>query len=100
MPTGDLFVLEQGDNVLFIKHQREGSHVSGKQRQIYQLLTGISNIEEAPGNITVVCVWGLGDKPREIQVFDYHGEDNQRRKPMTKQAFQDWLRKWFEDARR
>jgi hypothetical protein len=99
MPTGGLEVLEQGSNLLFIKSYAEGATIPGAHRRIWQLLTSISNIIEAPGSITVLCVWGLADKPRYVQVFDYLGEDNQRRK-MTREELRTWVKNWFGEARR
>lgn len=97
-PTGDLDVLERDGNLLFIKSYPDGVQIADAQHRIWQLLSAHSNIVDAPGNTTVLCVWGLGDVPRTYVKFDYRGEDQP--KIVDVDVWREVLRSWWSDARR
>jgi hypothetical protein len=96
-PTGGLEVLERDGNLLFIKSYADGTSIVKPHERIWQLMTSISNIVDAPGNITVACVWGLKDT-RTVYIYDYRGDGPMR--VFTKGEWQQWLRDWLEGATR
>lgn len=96
-PTGEVDVLERGGNLLIIKSYEYHAKMKQAQRKIYKLLTRYAG-PDAPGNITVVCVWGLGNTPREYIVFDHQGEHPAR--SVTVEQWRLFLRGWWDGARR
>ena len=94
-PTGGLEVLERGSNLLFIKTYGPDTDISEAQNRIWQLMSSISNVTDAPGNITVACVWGLAEQPRVVYVYDYRGDGPA--KTMTRDEWRRWLYEWWED---
>lgn len=98
-PTGDLDILERGGNILLVKSY-EWSKMSAmpkSHRRIWLLMPQFGHID-APGNVAVVCVEGLGHTPRKWIVFDHQGEH-----PLEAGTLDDWrtwLHDWFLSNRR
>ena len=97
-PTGELDVLERGGSILFIKSYEYGKQIKENQRKIYKSLVQLGELEGAKGPVTVVCVWGLGETPREIVVFDYMGES--KRQVLDVQGWRRWLHEWWSDNKK
>lgn len=78
-PTRDIEVLERGGHVLIIKSYDFGRKIMPSHRRIWKLLVQHGEVLDAPGSITVVCVWGLGPAvARDLVIFDHTGESAQR----------------------
>ena len=97
-PTGGIEVLERDGNLLFIKSYGDQYDIADAQHRIWQLLTSISNHTDAPGNITVACVWGLGDAKRTVYIYDYRGDGPTR--ILSRDEWREWLLNWWRDAQR
>jgi hypothetical protein len=97
-PTGGIDVLERGGNLLFIKSYGPDATITPAQNRIWQLLTSISNVTDAPGNITVACVWGLAAQMRTVYIYDYRGDGPT--KIWHKDEWRLWLHDWWEEAKR
>lgn len=98
-PTGEIDILEHGRNLLIIKSYEHGRTIVDAHRKIWRLLVKFGEVEDAPGNITVVCVWGLGSQvPREYIVFDYQGEHPI--KAVTVEEWRRYLLDWWNSSKR
>lgn len=97
MPT-PVSLLEQGGNLLLVKHYRQGQEIMPKQRQIWRLMTsGYGEAETAPGNITVLCLWGLrGETARRMVAFSHMGELESMADDHAVTAF---LLRWWTESR-
>ena len=91
MPT-QVRVLEQGDCLLFIRNMSWKQEIKPKQQRIFKLMTRYGG-EDAPGDITVVCLWGLPGTHREMQEFT--GGAAMPRQAVTTEEVQAYLRDWF-----
>jgi len=92
-PTGEIDILERGNNILIIKSYEYGAKIADPHRKIWNLLVKYGNNPDAPGSVTVACVWGLGQTPRDIVIFDPRGEQESRR--VTLEGWREWLRGWW-----
>jgi hypothetical protein len=96
-PTGEIDILERGNNLLIIKSYEYAAKIADAHRKIWKLLVKYGNNPDAPGSVTVVCVWGLGDTPREVVVFDPRGESPVR--SMTIEGWRQWLDGWWSSSK-
>lgn len=95
-PTGDIDILERGNNILIIKSYEFARQITPAQRKIYRLLTRFDT-PDAPGSVTVVCVWGLGVKaPRTWTVFTHGNEETYEAQPL--EAWRSWLQLWWRSS--
>lgn len=94
-PTGEIDILERGNHLLVIKSYEYGQKMADPHRYIFKLLVKLGDQEDAPGSVTVVCVWGLGPAPREFVVFDSTGETEPKLAQIDE--WQSWLRAWWRD---
>ncbi len=94
-PTGGIHILENGNHLLHIKSYEYGKEITRAQRKIWNLLVAHGEVIDAPGSISVVCVWGLGGAARNVTWFDHMGES----KPITisLEQFRVSLRDWFDN---
>lgn len=92
-PTGGIDVLERGNNLLFIKSYEHGKKIEDPHRKIWKLLVRFGENPDAPGSISVVCVWGLADAEREVILFDGRGEQPVR--TLTRDGWRQWLDGWW-----
>lgn len=97
-PTGQIDILERGGNLLLIKTYEHGQKIKDAHRKIFNLLTKLGDLDGAPGNITVVCVWGLGLLPREWVIFDWTG--NSAPRVGSIEDWRYWLAAWWRDNKR
>lgn len=96
-PT-EAWLLENDGHLLVIKDMKEGSHLHDGQRRMFKSIVSYSNNPDSPGNITVVCVWGLGKgTPRQIVVFDYTGIEKSLM--LGYQKWLEWVRHWWRENR-
>lgn len=100
-PTGDIDLLERGGNMLVIKSYEWGrlDKMPKPHTRIWKMLSGpLYSNPDAPGDITVVCVEGLGVAPRRFIVFDHQGEHPV--KVGTIDEWREWLSDWLKDNKR
>lgn len=91
-------LLENDGHLLVIKDMKEGAKLSDGQRRMFRVITSYSNSEASPGNITVVCVWGLGKgTPRSIIVLDYTGSESGA--TLSYNEWLAWVRNWWRQHR-
>jgi hypothetical protein len=95
-PTGNVHVLERDGNLLFIKSYAKGQWITGAQHRIWSILPQFGT-PDAPGNITVACVRGIGSHSREVQVFDRMGVHEVR--ALNRLEWRTWLINWWEEAK-
>lgn len=96
-PTGEVDILERGDNLLIIKSYEHGRPIADAHRRIYRLLVRYGNNPDAPGTITVACIWGLGDTIRELVVFNPTGEGSPI--ALDRAGWRDWLMRWWKESK-
>lgn len=97
-PTGGIHILERGGSILLIKDYKWGQEISRAQHRIWECLTKYGT-PDAPGNITIACVWGLGQKTsREWVVYDHEGEHP--RAVGTVAEWRTWLFNWWQENKR
>jgi len=90
-PTG-IKIVEQNSHLLFIRHQQFGQDITGKQHQIWQLLTRFGHVD-SPGSITVMVVHGDVGTKRCVRVYEYRKWEDHDWSTRDIQAFQhDWFR--------
>lgn len=94
-PTGDIDVLEIGNNLLVIKSYEwsKMAKMPKPHRRIFNLLARFGSPPDAPGSISVVCVEGLGLTERRWILFDHQGEH-----PTRYGTVDDWrvyLLSWY-----
>lgn len=93
-PTGDLDVLERGSNLLFIKSYEYKKKMPQPHQRIWRLMVKYGNNPDAPGSVTVVCVWGLGQTPREWLVYDAY-TNGDKVIVGSLDEWRSWLRAWW-----
>jgi len=96
-PTGEIDILERGHHLLIIKSYEHGQPVADAHRKIYKLMVAYGQNVDAPGSITVACIWGLGDTIRELVVFAHTGESPAQ--AVTRQDWREWLSDWWKEHR-
>jgi hypothetical protein len=97
-PSGEFDILECGNALLVIKSYEYGKPIAEAHRRIFKLMVSMGDHPDAPGSITIYCVWNLGNTPREVVVFDHMGESERKVMPL-----EDWramLRGWWNDNKR
>lgn len=96
MPTGDIDLLRADDgSILVVKSYEFGRKMPGAHDKLWKALVRFGSQEQPPGSIAVVCVWGLGQTPREYILYDHMG----RSEPKAA-SLEDWrgfLRGWWLD---
>lgn len=97
-PTGEVDILERGEHLLVIKSYEHKKKIADAHGRIYRLLVRFGQNPEAPGSITVVCVWGLGNTTREWCVYDHLHQPSPMRGG-TVQDFREWLLDWWKSHR-
>jgi hypothetical protein len=98
-PTTHFEIVEVRSHVLMVKRMRSAhDKISSGQRRLYRALTSFGELPDAPGSVTVVVAWGMGDNMRKWVVFDHMGEHA----PMegTLQDYRAALRTWFSTHRK
>lgn len=93
-PTAGIEVLEREYHLLFIKSIGHTSEITPAQRKIFILLNRFGRVLDAPGSITVACVWSMEDA-RGYVVFDDNGEH-----PLVTTTSDGWrafLKTWWDD---
>ena len=97
-PTRDVEILERGGNLLIIKSYEYRRKVTPAHRRIFRLLVAFGETPDAPGSVTVACVWGLGPNvPRDVYIIDHTGE---RTACLSFEAWQGWLTGWWNQHKR
>jgi hypothetical protein len=94
-------VLESGDHLLFIRwyDHRTKQEVPKAHSRIWKLLARYGDNPDAPGSITVICLWGIegGLVQRYMKVYDWTGESEVRR--TSDDAIKAAISKWYHDSR-
>lgn len=100
-PTG-LEVVEQGDNLLFVKRYDNNQKIKPKHDRIFRLLVNYGSSPDVPGHITVICVWGIAITGREVVIYSpfNRGDVKSEHKAMTTEEYRVVLRDWWTDSRR
>lgn len=97
-PTGDIDILERNEHVLIIKSYEHGRPIVQAHHRIYCLLTRFGAHPDAPGSITVACVWGLGRTTREWKTYDHVNRPSPAQAGDVN-AWREWLMGWWKDHR-
>lgn len=94
-------VVERNGHLLFIRHYGFGEDVSQAHDRIWRLLSRFGDSPDAPGSVTVVCLWGIAatsqllGTERRIRVYDWTG---MAESDSSDGAIKAALDKWWKDA--
>lgn len=94
-PSGDIDILTTEGHILVIKSYEWNWDPTPRQKQLWTLMTKYGSPPDAPGSVTVACVWGLGNTGRELQIYDHTGSSIKR--PVTRDEWRAWLSDWWID---
>lgn len=92
-PSGDIDILTNQEHILVIKSYEWGWRVSPRQKQLWFLMTRYGSHPDAPGSVTVACVWGLANAKRELQIYDHQGIGQLYE--LSRREWREWLRSWW-----
>lgn len=75
MPSGAR-ILERDGSLLIVRHYAYGEFVPKAHLKIWRTLVKMGNHPDAPGSVSVMCVWGIQATPasRGLKVIDWTGE--------------------------
>lgn len=95
MPT-KLRVLERNGHLLVVKHYGHREKIATGHLRLFRSLVGMGKSPDAPGTVTVICIWGNRNTVRSIRVIDGSGDTEQQ--PATndsvKAALSQWATMW------
>lgn len=98
MPTNEIYMLERDGNLLVMRSYDHGAKEVKPQERMWKLLVRYGEVVDAPGSITVICMWGLGTATvREWVVYEATGKSEHAG---TVDEFRAVLRRWWDDAKR
>lgn len=101
MPT-NIRLLERNDHLLLIRHYGWGEEISPTHDRLFRTLVRYGNNPDAPGSITVICLWGIAatkhmvGTERSMRVYTWTGVGDTE--ATSDGAIKAALSKWFRDC--
>lgn len=94
LPTTARILGTEG-HILVVRHYGHKEEPTKAQDQLYRSLVALGNHEDAPGSVSVMCLWGVAGLPvdRAMQLYDHMGVGP--RKPATDDEIGSAIRHWW-----
>lgn len=95
-PTGDIDILERSNHLLIIKSVEHGRPIRPAQKKLFKVITRFDTVN-APGSVTVVCVWGLGVLSTRTWIEFTNGREAEF-KDRSVDEWRSYLQTWWRQA--
>lgn len=87
-------ILGTSGHILITRHYAHKEEPTKAQDHLFRSLVALGNHEDAPGSVSVMCLWGAsGISERAIQFYDHMGVSPRR--PASDDGIQSAIRHWW-----
>jgi hypothetical protein len=97
MPTRQLGALECNGHLLMFRYYKHKEIIPSGHRRVFKRLVQLGNHPDAPGSVTVLCIWGVQATPtsRKMVLFDHMHKDGSDEMPASNDSIRAAISKWY-----